>query len=110
MSRPRLIADYLVVLLGWLPELLTEELADGLAEAYRRCLGLGLGPGAAAEAAVAEFGDQQLIAAEFARASPARRAARRLRAVLPPVLVLQAERRLMAPGARGRPPRDRLAG
>jgi hypothetical protein len=78
MSRPRLIADYLVVLSGQLPGLVTEELADGLDETYRRCLGLGLAPGAAAEAAVAEFGDPQLIVAEFARASPARRAARRL--------------------------------
>ena len=56
---------------------------------------------------MAEFGDQQLIAAEFARASPARRAARRLRAVLPPVLVLQAERRLMAPVRRAARPGTR---
>jgi Fe2+ transport system protein FeoA len=57
---------------------MTEELADGLDETYRRCLGLGLAPGAAAEAAVAEFGDPHLIVAEFARVSLARRAARRL--------------------------------
>ena len=54
------------------------KLADGLEETYRRHLGLGLVPEAAAEAAVAEFGDPELIAAEFARAHPARRAARRL--------------------------------
>ena len=78
MSRPRLIADYLVALSRQLPGPVTEELADGLDETYSRCLGLGLAPCAAAEAAVAEFGDPQLIVAEFARASPARRAARRL--------------------------------
>ena len=35
--------------------------------------------------AVAEFGDPELIAAEFARAHPARRAARRLLAIGPEV-------------------------
>lgn len=83
MSRPGVIADYLVALSGQLPGQVTEELADGLDETYRRCLGLGLAPGAAAEAAVAEFGDPQLIVAEFARASPARRAARRLLGIGP---------------------------
>ncbi len=83
MSRPGLIADYLVALSGQLPGPVTEELADGLDETYRRCLGLGLAPDTAAEAAVAEFGDPQLIVAEFARASPARRAARRLLGIGP---------------------------
>ena len=44
---------------------MVKELADGLDETYQRHLGLGLAPQAAAEAAVAEFGDPQLIAAEF---------------------------------------------
>ena len=57
---------------------MVEELADGLEETCRRHLGLGMAPDAAAQAAVAEFGDPELIAAEFARAHPARRAARRL--------------------------------
>ena len=52
---------------------MVEELADGLGETYRRHLGLGLGPEAAAQAAVAEFGEPELIAAELARAHPARR-------------------------------------
>jgi hypothetical protein len=78
MPAPGLIADYLGVLSGQLPGPVTEELADGLDETYQHCLGLGLDPGAAAEAAVAEFGDPRLIVAEFARASPARHAARRL--------------------------------
>ena len=57
---------------------MVEELADGLEETYRRHLGLGLAPDAAAQAAVAEFGDPELIVAEFARAHPARRAARQM--------------------------------
>jgi hypothetical protein len=45
-----------------------EELADGLEETYRLYLGLGLTPEAAAAAAVTEFGEPDLVAAEFARA------------------------------------------
>jgi hypothetical protein len=78
MRGPGLIAGYLDALAGQLPGPVVEELADGLEETYRRYLGLGLTPEAAAQAAVAEFGDADLIAAEFARAHPARRAARRL--------------------------------
>jgi hypothetical protein len=62
------------------------SLADRmLEETYRRYLGLGLAPAAAAEAAVAEFGDPRLIAAAFARMHPARLAARRLLAIGPVV-------------------------
>ena len=78
MPGPGLITGYLETLSGQLPWPVVEELADGLEETYRRHLGLGLAPDAAAEAAVAEFGAPELIAAEFARAHPARRAARRL--------------------------------
>ena len=77
------IADYLNVLSRQLPAAVVEELADGLEETYRRHLGLGLGPEAAARATVAEFGDPQAIAAEFARMHPARHAARRLLTVGP---------------------------
>jgi hypothetical protein len=73
-----LIAAYLDALAGQLPGPVVEELADGLEETYRRHLGLGLPPDAAAQAAVAEFGAPELIAVEFARAHPARRAARQL--------------------------------
>ena len=78
MPGPGLISGYLDALAGQLPGPVMEELVDGLEETYRRHLGLGLTPDAAAAAAVAEFGDPGLIAAEFARVHPARRAARRL--------------------------------
>jgi len=78
MRGPSLISGYLDALASQLPGPVVEELAGGLEDAYRRHLGLGLAPEAAARAAVAEFGDPGLIAAEFARAHPARRAARRL--------------------------------
>jgi hypothetical protein len=68
MRGPSLIAGYLDALAGQLPGPVVEELAGGLEETYRRYLGLGLSPEAAARAAVAEFGDPGLIAAEFARA------------------------------------------
>jgi hypothetical protein len=80
---PSLITSHVDALASRLPGPVVEELADGLEETYRRHLGLGLGPEAAAQAAVAEFGEPELIAAEFARAHPARRAARRLLAIGP---------------------------
>jgi hypothetical protein len=83
MPGPGLIASYLDTLAGQLPGPVVEELADGLDGTYRRHLSLGLAPGEAAAAAVAEFGDPELIAAEFARAHPARRAARRLLVIGP---------------------------
>jgi hypothetical protein len=85
MSGPGLIAGYLDALSRQLPSHVVEELADGLEETYRRHLGLGLAPETAARAAAAEFGDPDLIAAEFTRVHPARRAARRLLAAGPAV-------------------------
>jgi hypothetical protein len=85
MRGPGLISVYLDALAGQLPGPVVEELAGGLEDTYRRHLDLGLAPEAAAQAAVAEFGDPGLIAAEFARAHPARRAARRLLAAGPVV-------------------------
>ena len=85
MSGPGLIDGYLDTLTGKLPGPVVEELADGLEETCRRHLDLGLAPEAAAQAAVAEFGDPELIAAEFARVHPGRRAARRLLAFGPVV-------------------------
>jgi hypothetical protein len=85
MSGSGLIAGYLGALSRQLPGHVVEELADGLEETYRRHLSLGLAPEAAARAATAEFGDPELIAAEFIRVHPARRAARRLLAAGPAV-------------------------
>jgi hypothetical protein len=85
MPGPSLTARYLDELARHLPGPVVEELADGLEETYLRHLRLGLAPGEAEAAAVAEFGDPELIAAEFARTHPARRAARRLLAIGPAV-------------------------
>jgi hypothetical protein len=52
---------------------------------HRCYLGQGLGSDAAARAAVAEFGEPQVVVAAFAGASPARRAARKLLATGPVV-------------------------
>lgn len=78
MPESSLIAGHLAALAARLPAQIVEELADGLDETYRRYVGEGLGEKAAARAAIAEFGDPQLIAASFTAAGPARRAARRL--------------------------------
>ena len=78
MAEPRLISDHLAVLAAELPAPIVEELADGLAETYRSHLRRDLAPDLAAQAAVAEFGDPHVIAAEFTRLNPARHGARRL--------------------------------
>jgi hypothetical protein len=73
-----LIQEYQDALSAQLPARIVDELADGLAETYGSYLDQGLSPDAAARAARAEFGEPQVVAAAFTRASPARRAARRL--------------------------------
>src|SRR5258708_15487489 len=78
MPESGLCADPLAALPGRLPARIVEELAGGLEGPYRCYLGRGLGNEAAARAAIAEFGDPQVIAASFTAAGPARRAARRL--------------------------------
>jgi hypothetical protein len=83
MAEPSLITGYLAALSAQLPAPVVEELADGLDQTLRHYLGQGLGATAAAEAAIAEFGPPQVILAAFTRASPARRAARRLLATGP---------------------------
>jgi hypothetical protein len=85
MPQASLITDYLSVLLAQLPAPLVEELADGLVETHQHYLTQGLTPDAAASAAVAEFGEPQVIVAAFTRLSPARHAARRLLATGPVV-------------------------
>jgi hypothetical protein len=78
MAQPSLIRGYLAELSAHLPAPIVVELADGLDQTHRRFLGEGLDPGAAAAAAVAEFGEPRVIVAAFTRASPACCGARRL--------------------------------
>jgi hypothetical protein len=85
VHKSGVIEDYLAVLAAQLPPPVVEELADGLDQTRQRYLTDGLRAGAAADAAVAEFGDPEVILAAFTRQSPARRAARRMLAVGPVV-------------------------
>jgi len=78
MAEPSLIGGYLAELSAQLPAPIVAELADGLDQTRQCYLGQGLGLGAAERAALAEFGAPRVIVAAFTRASPARRAARRL--------------------------------
>ena len=75
MASHALIEACLAELGRQLPGDVVDELADGLIETYERQLSRGATPRAAAESAIAEFGDATLIAAAFARHAPARRAA-----------------------------------
>ena len=78
MPGPSLISDYLRELSAQLPGQVVEELADGLNDTCEHYLDDGLDPDAAASAALAEFGDPQVIIAAFTRLSSPQRAARRL--------------------------------
>ena len=78
MAGHRLIDASLTALARRLPADAVDELADGLTETYQRHLSGGLAPDAAAGAAIAEFGDPDLIIAAFVRQSPGRRLARKL--------------------------------
>ncbi|HET7013272.1 MAG TPA: hypothetical protein VFI65_05150 [Streptosporangiaceae bacterium] len=90
MSEPGVISRYLTALSRRLPAGIVDELAGGVDDARQAYLRQGLPPGPAAEAAVAEFGDPDVIAACFTRASPARLAARRLLRIGPAVGALWA--------------------
>jgi hypothetical protein len=83
MPGTSLIGDYLTALSAQLPAPIVEELADGLEQTRLHYLEQGLDPDAAAGAALAEFGEPDVIVAAFTRLSPARRAARRLLATGP---------------------------
>lgn len=85
MAKSGVIEDYVIALSAQLPPAIVEELADGLEQTFLRYLDQGLGPQAAADAAAAEFGDPDVIAADFTRLSPARAAARKLLATGPVV-------------------------
>jgi hypothetical protein len=85
MPEPSLTSTYLAALSAQLPAPVVEELAGGLDETRQRYLAQGLDPDAAASAALAEFGDPDVIIAAFTRLIPARRAARSLLAAGPAV-------------------------
>jgi hypothetical protein len=73
-----LITGYLAALSADLPAGIVDELADGLDQTRRQYLELGQDPDAAAQSAIADFGEPQVIVDAFTRASPARRTARKL--------------------------------
>ena len=85
MPQTSLITDYLTVLSAQLPAPVVEELADGLDQAQQHYVKQGLTPDDAAGAALAEFGEPQVVVGAFTRLSPARHAARRLLAAGPVV-------------------------
>lgn len=75
MAGDDLIRRYLAVLERRLPAEAVEEIEDGLTEAYGNRRRAGLDPAAAAQAAINEFGEPDVVIAEFVRQSPGRRAA-----------------------------------
>jgi hypothetical protein len=78
-----LITAQLDILTTRLPPRAVEELADGLEEAYDRCLEVCGDPETAARAAIAEFGDADTVTAAFFHESPWRRTALALLATGP---------------------------
>jgi hypothetical protein len=78
-----LIDDYLAGLRRRLPAPIAEEAAAGLLETYEHHLASNAGDQEAARAALAEFGDLAMVAREFTRQAPGRRAARLLLATGP---------------------------
>ena len=78
MADHSLIAAFRDDLSARLPADLAEEVADGLTDAYEQYLCSGMSPDKAAAAALAEFGDSDLVVDAFRRSSPARRLARAL--------------------------------
>lgn len=83
MAGHVVIDDYLGSLAGALPADIVDEMADGVDEAWRRHLSDGMEPGAAARAAVSEFGTPELVVEAFVVQSSGRRAARALLATGP---------------------------
>jgi hypothetical protein len=75
MAGHPLIDTYRAALARRLPGDVVDELTDGLIETYLRMGSAGLAPDAAAVAAIAEFGEPDLVTASFVRQAPGRRAA-----------------------------------
>jgi hypothetical protein len=70
MTNP-LIAGYLAGLHRQLPAPIADEAADGLTETYEHHLAAGTGEQEAARAALAEFGELELVVGEYTRQAPA---------------------------------------
>ncbi|GAA1011873.1 hypothetical protein Aple_013540 [Acrocarpospora pleiomorpha] len=85
MAGHELIDRELAILARRLPPMVVEELADGLDETYHSALARYRDPEAAARAALAEFGDADIISAAFVAAAPGRGTARFLMAAGPVV-------------------------
>jgi hypothetical protein len=85
MAGHHLIDAYLAALARRLPADAVDELADGLEETFGRHLSSGLDPDRAARAAIAEFGDPDLVLGAFVRQAPGRRVARILLCLGPAV-------------------------
>ncbi len=83
MAEPSLIRYYLEALSAQLPAWIVEELADGIDQTRRHYLGQGMSLDEAEKAAIAEFGDPQVIVAACTGLHPARRTARLLLATGP---------------------------
>jgi hypothetical protein len=75
MAGNHLIEGYLAGLARRLPADAVDELADGLTETYLRYRSDGLDADPAARAAIAEFGEAELVLAAFVRQAPGRRTA-----------------------------------
>ncbi|MEV4511218.1 permease prefix domain 1-containing protein [Dactylosporangium sp. NPDC049525] len=78
MAGHRLIDATVTALARRLPADAVDELADGLTETYLHHLSRGLDPDAAANAAIAEFGEPHVVIAAFVRQSPGRHVAKGL--------------------------------
>jgi len=78
VAEHSLITDYHAALAAELPAELAEEVIDGLIEADAKYRQQGLNADSAARAAIREFGEPSVVAAEFTQAAPAKRIARRL--------------------------------
>lgn len=78
MAGHHLIDAYVDTLAARLPADTVDELADGLIQAWRHHTDRGLAPEAAAQAAIAEFGDADRVVDEFVHQAPGRRTARLL--------------------------------
>lgn len=82
MTSP-LIAGYVAGLHRKLPAPIADEAADGLIETYEQHLAAGTSEQEAARAALAEFGELELVVGEYTRQAPGRHAARLLLATGP---------------------------